>query len=211
MDFKFERFLHVDSSLSAEQQEKVRQMLLKDSRGAQQQLLGHKRREFAEGFFNLIHPDRRQTLAEEISALHSTKDESRFRTQIALLLCEAFYSGILFERGPEKEEFVMATHNLGRCSEYLGKAVRHLAVNPGAPQDKLRSMVANTSFGSIHENDFPTGPLKNDFQAIMEKLSTASQPQVLVNIAAMSNEEARSLIEQICRLSDDIWSGLGKT
>jgi len=45
----------------------------------------------------------------------------------------------------------------------------------------------------------------------MEKLSTASQPQVLVNIAAMSNEEARSLIEQICRLSDDIWSGLGKT
>jgi hypothetical protein len=117
----------------------------------------------------------------------------------------------LFERGPEKEEFVMATHNLGRCSEYLGKAVRHLAVNSGAPQDKLRSMVANTSFGSIHENDFPTGPLKNDFQAIMEKLSTASQPQVLVNIAAMSNEEARSLIEQICRLSDDIWSGLGKT
>jgi hypothetical protein len=211
MDFKFERFLHVDSSLSAEQQEKVRQMLLKVTRGAEQQLLGDKRGEFAEGFFNLIHPDRRQTLAEEISALHSTKDESRFRAQIALLLCEAFYSGILFERGPEKEEFVLATHNLGRCSEYLGKAVRHLAVNSGTPQDKLRSMVANTSFGSIHENDFPTGPLKNDFQAIMEKLSTASQPQVLVNIAAMSNEEARSLIEQICRLSDDIWSGLGKT
>jgi hypothetical protein len=42
MDFKFERFLHVDSSLSAEQQEKVRQMLLKVSRGAQQQLLGDK-------------------------------------------------------------------------------------------------------------------------------------------------------------------------
>jgi hypothetical protein len=93
---------------------------------------------------------------------------------------------ILFERGPEKEELVMATH-------------------------KLRSMVASASFGSIHENDFPTGPLKNDFQAIMEKLSTASQPQMLVNIAAMSNEEARSLIEQICRLSDDVWSGLGKT
>ena len=211
MDFKFERFLHVDSSLSAEQQEKVRQMLLKVTRGAEQQLLGDKRREFAEGFFNLIHPDRRQTLAEEISALHSTKDESRFRTQIALLLCEAFYSGILFERGPEKEELVLATHDLGRCSEYLGKAVRHLAVNSGTPQDKLRSMVANTSLGSIHENDFPTGPLKNDFQTIMEKLSTASQPQMLVNIAAMSNEEARSLIEQICRLSDDVWSGLGKT
>lgn len=211
MDFKFERFLHVDSSLSAEQQEKVRQMLLKVTRGAEQQLLGDTRREFAEEFFNLIHPDRRQTLAEEISALHSTKDESRFRTQIALLLCEAFYSGILFERGPEKEEFVMATHNLGRCSEYLGKAVRHLAVNSGTPQDKLRSMMANTSLGSIHENDFPTGPLKNDFQAIMEKLSTASPPQMLVNIAAMSNEEARSLIEQICRVSDDVWSGLGKT
>ena len=211
MDFKFERFLHVDSSLSAEQQEKVRLMLLKVTRGVEQQLLGDKRREFAEGFFNLIHPDRRQTLTEEISALHSTKDESRFRTQIALLLCEAFYSGILFERGPEKEEFVMATHNLGRCSEYLGKAVRHLAVNSGTPQDKLRSMVANTSLGSIHENDFPTGPLKNDFQAIMEKLSTASPSQMLVNITAMSNEEARSLIEQICRLSDDVWSGLGKT
>jgi len=186
-------------------------------RGAEQQLLGDKRREFAEEFFNLIHPDRRQTLAGEISALHSTKDESRFRAQIALLLCEAFYSGILFERGPEKEELVLATHNLGRCSEYLGKAVRHLAVNSGTPQDKLRSMVANTSLGSIHENDFPTGPLKNDFQAIMEKLSMASPPQMLVNIAAMSNEEARSLIEQICRLSDDVWSaddvwsGLGKT
>jgi hypothetical protein len=34
MDFKFERFLHVDSSLSAEQQEKVVQMLLKVSRKA---------------------------------------------------------------------------------------------------------------------------------------------------------------------------------
>jgi hypothetical protein len=33
MDFKFERFLHVDSSLSAEQQEKVRQMLLKVTKG----------------------------------------------------------------------------------------------------------------------------------------------------------------------------------
>jgi hypothetical protein len=76
MDFKFERFLHVDSSLSAEQQEKVRQMLLKVTRGAEQQLLGGKRREFAEEFFNLIHPDRRQTLAEEISALHSTKTKA---------------------------------------------------------------------------------------------------------------------------------------
>jgi hypothetical protein len=45
----------------------------------------------------------------------------------------------------------------------------------------------------------------------MEKLSTASPSQMLVNITAMSNEEARSLIEQICRLSDDVWSGLGKT
>ena len=72
-------------------------------------------------------------------------------------------------------------------------------------------MMANTSLGSIHENDFPTGPLKNDFQAIMEKLSTASPPQMLVNIAAMSNEEARSLMEQICRVPDDVWSGLGKT
>jgi hypothetical protein len=46
---------------------------------------------------------------------------------------------------------------------------------------------------------------------IVRNPHTASQPQMLVNIAAMSNEEARSLIEQICRLSDDVWSGLGKT
>ena len=124
---------------------------------------------------------------------------------------DRFTAIVLIRQRPEKEELVMATHNLSSCSEYLGKAVRHLAVNSGTPQDKLRSMVENTSLGSIHENDFPTGPLKNDFQAIMEKLSTASPPQMLVNIAAMSNEEARSLIEQICRLSDGVWSGLGKT
>jgi hypothetical protein len=58
---------------------------------------------------------------------------------------------------------------------------------------------------------FSNWTAENDFQAIMEKLSTASPSQMLVNITAMSNEEARSLIEQICRLSDDVWSGLGKT
>jgi hypothetical protein len=40
MDFKFERFLHVDSSLSAEQQEKVRQMLLKVPEGQNNNFLG---------------------------------------------------------------------------------------------------------------------------------------------------------------------------
>ena len=101
----------------------------------------------------------------------------------------------------------MMKHSLlGRCSEHLYKAVLHMAVSPGTPKEKLRGVVENTGFGSIAEADFPNGPLRDDFQAIKGKLSTASEPQIVVNIAAMTDEE-----EQIVELSDDVSRALGKT
>ncbi len=103
----------------------------------------------------------------------------------------------------------MTADKLGRCSEHLRKVVRYLALNSGTPKEKLTGMVSNTGFGSIAEVDFPNGSLRDDFQAIKAKLSTATEPKWVVNIAAMSDEQARKVIEQICELSDDVSRALG--
>jgi hypothetical protein len=71
----------------------------------------------------------------------------------------------------------MTTHKLGRCHEHLRKAVKQLAVNSGEPKQKLGSMVGSTGFGSIHESDFPAGPLKTTFLSIKHKLSTTNEPR----------------------------------
>jgi hypothetical protein len=98
---------------------------------------------------------------------------------------------------------------LGRCAEHLRKAVRYLALSSGTPQEKLTSMFNDTGFGSIHKDDFPKGPLKDDFQTITGSLIKASEPQVVVNIRTMTDEQARKVIGQICELSDDVAYALG--
>lgn len=102
MEFKFEEFFHVSGKLSAKEVEEAKALLLKTVTGAKQNIIGEKRRELAEGFFNLVDPDRKKRLEEEIAALHVTKDEGRFRVQLLLMLFEAFYSGTLFEQGVQE-------------------------------------------------------------------------------------------------------------
>jgi hypothetical protein len=79
-----------------------------------------------------------------------------------------------------------------------------MAASPGTPQEKLRGMVANTGFDSIAEDDFPKGPLRDDFQAITSQMRNDTGPQSVTRIAAMCDERARSVIEQIYTLADDV-------
>ncbi len=83
-----------------------------------------------------------------------------------------------------------------------------MAVNPGTPQEKLRGMVTTTGYGSIAEGDFPSGPLRYDFEAIAGQMCKYTEPQ-FDSIAAMCDQRARSVIEQICALSDDVSRALG--
>jgi len=99
---------------------------------------------------------------------------------------------------------------LARCAEHLHKAVRHLALSSGTPQEKLKSMYHGTGLGSIYKGDFPNGSLRRDFQAITGQMNDSSELQFMVHIAAMSDERARKVIEQICALSADVSCALGK-
>jgi hypothetical protein len=99
---------------------------------------------------------------------------------------------------------------LGRCAEQLRNAVFYLAVNPGEPKNKLRSLMLETSFGSIDENEFPDGNLKEDFQMIMRQLRTKG-PSINESILAMSAEDSRDLILQICELSENVAHTLALT
>lgn len=92
---------------------------------------------------------------------------------------------------------------LGRCAEQLRKAVFYLAVNSGEPKDKLCSLMLETSFGSLDDNEFPEGNLKQDFQMIMRQLRTKA-PSINESIRTISAEESRNLILQICELSENV-------
>jgi hypothetical protein len=98
---------------------------------------------------------------------------------------------------------------LARCAEHLSKAVCYLALSSGTPQEKLTSMYHTTGLGSIYKGDFPNGSLRQSFQAITGMMNDTSEPQFMVHIAAMSDERARRVIEQICQLSADISRALG--
>jgi|ERR1700674_2845781 len=100
--------------------------------------------------------------------------------------------------------------HLGRCAEQLRNAVRHLANSSCTPQDKLTSLHDDTGFGRICKDDFPAGSLKNDYLNIKGSLIKASEPQAVVNIAAMSDEQARRVIGQICWLSEAVAYALGR-
>src|ERR1700730_4325012 len=84
--------------------------------------------------------------------------------------------------------------HLGRCAEHLRNAVRHLAHSSCAtPHQKLRNMYEDARFGSICEDDFLEGSLKDDFLNVRGSLIKASETQAVVNISEMSDEQARTL------------------
>ena len=107
-----------------------------------------------------------------------------------------------------KKRFAMK-EQLGRVAEHLCKAVRFLAVSSGTPQEKLTSMYHNTGLASIYKGDFPNGSLRLAFQAITGTMNDNSEPQFMIHIAAMSDDRARKVIEQICQLSSDVARALG--
>jgi hypothetical protein len=100
--------------------------------------------------------------------------------------------------------------HLARCAEHLRKAVRHLAHSSDTPQEKLKSMCEDTGFGSISEDDFPSDFMRKDFLIIRGSLIKTREPRVVVNIAAMPDEQAREVIQQICSLSQAAAYALGK-
>jgi hypothetical protein len=99
--------------------------------------------------------------------------------------------------------------HLARCAESLRKAVRYLANSSCAPKEKLRGMY-DTEFGSIWHDDFPDGSLKDDYLNIIGSLIKTDEARVAVNIAAMSDEQARRVISQICSLSEGVAYVLGR-
>ena len=100
--------------------------------------------------------------------------------------------------------------HLGRCAEQLRYAVHHLADGSGTPQEKLTSMYNETTFESICQDDFLDGSMKNDYLTIRGSLIKADEPNAAVNIAAMSDEQARKVISQICSLSEAVAYVLGR-
>jgi len=99
--------------------------------------------------------------------------------------------------------------HLGRCAEQLRKAVRYLANSSCAPREKLRG-VYDTEFGSIWHDDFPDGSLKDGYLSIISSIIKTDEPRAAVNIAAMSDEQARTVIQQICSLSQATAYALGQ-
>jgi hypothetical protein len=71
-------------------------------------------------------------------------------------------------------------------------------------------MYNNTGFGGICQDDFRDGSLRADYLTIMGSLVKADEPKVAANIAAMSDEQARKVIEQICSLSQAAAYALGR-
>jgi hypothetical protein len=102
------------------------------------------------------------------------------------------------------------TQHLGRCAEQLRKAVRHLATSSDSPQKNLTSMYDDSGFDRINTGDFPNGILRNQYLAIRGSLTNATEPHAVVNIAAMSDEQARDVMAQICSLSEAVAYVLGK-
>jgi len=101
--------------------------------------------------------------------------------------------------------------HLARCAEQLRFAVRYLANSSCAPKVKLTGMYSDdVHFGSICQDDFPEGSLKKDYQIIRSSLIKADEPDAAVNIAAMSDEQARTVIQQVCSLSQAVAYALGR-
>lgn len=98
---------------------------------------------------------------------------------------------------------------LERCSEHLRKAVAYLSGISGTPQEKLRAVVAKTYFGSVAEDEFPSGPMRYDFAAITGQMGKYSEPQ-FGKIEVMCDERAQRVIIQISELSEAVADALGR-
>jgi hypothetical protein len=66
--------------------------------GAKQKYVGEVKQVAAEEFWVKLSPETKGRLEEEISSLHTIKDEKRFRVRFLLLLYEAFINGKIFEQ-----------------------------------------------------------------------------------------------------------------
>jgi hypothetical protein len=108
-----------------------------------------------------------------------------------------------------KQRPIVKEH-LARSAEQLRYAVRYLANSSCPPQEKLTGMYNDAGFGSNCQDDFPNGSLKNDYLTIRDSLFKADEPNAVVNIAAMSDEQAREVISQICSLSEAVAYTLGR-
>jgi hypothetical protein len=71
-------------------------------------------------------------------------------------------------------------------------------------------MYNETMFESICQDDFTEGSLRHDFQTIRGSLIKASEAQAVVNIGAMSDEQAHRVIGKICSLSEAVAYVLGR-
>jgi hypothetical protein len=91
------------------------------------------------------------------------------------------------------EEKTVMRERLAYCAEHLRKAVRFLANSSCGPREKLTGIYNNTELGSIRQDDFPDGTLKTDYLRIMNSLIKVDEPKLDVNIAAMSDEQARKI------------------
>jgi hypothetical protein len=60
------------------------------------------------------------------------------------------------------------------------------------------------------KDDFLDCSLKNDYLTIRGSLIKANEPKAAVNIAAMSDEQARKVINRICSLSVPVAYLLGR-
>jgi hypothetical protein len=64
-------------------------------------------------------------------------------------------------------------------------------------------------YGSIAEGNFPSGPPRCEFEAITGQMSKYTEPQFVVSIASMCDKRARSVIQQVRALRDDVSRALG--
>jgi hypothetical protein len=99
---------------------------------------------------------------------------------------------------------------LAACAENLRKAVRYLANSSCTPQQKLIGMYNEGGFGRICQDDLPEGFLKDDYLTIRDSLIKTDEPNSMAKIAAMSDEQARKVMDQICSLSGAVSYVLGE-
>ena len=63
-------------------------------KGMWQHEMGKARKQVADAFIKLVHPDRIGLVEEQIAALQSVKNPAKFRTEVILLLADAFQGGL---------------------------------------------------------------------------------------------------------------------
>jgi hypothetical protein len=82
-------------------------------------------------------------------------------------------SGTLREIAVCTKAKAIVKEHLARCAERLRYAVRYLANSSCGPQEKLTRMYRDTRFGTVCEDDFLDGSLKNAYLAIRGSLIKA--------------------------------------